>query len=62
MPDITVDVYLTSTAKLMIISMSPWGEPTTPLLFRDWDREWLGREIKLMPKPMRLRGDVSVSF
>ena len=60
--DCALDVYLTSTARLMLISIGPWGEPTAPLLFREWDREWPGNEVLLMPKPMRLRGDVSLSF
>ena len=60
--DLVVDIYLTASGKMMILDMNAWGETTDPLLFSTWDREWSGLEVMLMPKPMRLRGDVSVSF
>lgn len=60
--DIAIDVYLTSAGELMIIDMNPWGPPTDPLLLRQWDQDW-DEEIglKLIPPPIRLGGDVSVS-
>ncbi len=61
--DITVDVYMTATAKMMILDMNPWGEPTDPLLYRDWDRDWSRKpELLILPKPMHISGNISVSF
>ncbi len=61
--DLTVDVYLTASGKLMLLDMDVFGEPTDPLLLRDWDQDWSSPiGLKLMPKPTRLGGDVSVSF
>ena len=61
--DVIVDVYLTSRNELMIIDMNTWGPPTEPLLFRTWDRDWeKGTGFRLVKKPVRLKGEVSVSF
>ncbi len=58
-----IDVYMTATAKMMILDLNKWGEPTDPLLLREWDRDWSAPAgVKLVPKPMRIQGDVSVSF
>ena len=59
--NIVVDVYLTATDRLMILDLNPW-EACDPLLFR-WDIDWNESQgLKLVPKPMQLGGDVSVSF
>ncbi len=61
--DLTVDVYLTASGKLMLLDMDILGAPTDPLLLRDWDQDWSEVQgLKLVPKPMRLGGDVTVSF
>ena len=62
-PDIVIDVYLTSRDELMIIDMNRWGPPTDPLLFRSWECDW-GKNggLKLVTKPLTLKGEVSVSF
>ena len=60
--NIVVDLYLTATKRLMIIDMNKW-EASDPLLLKDWDQDWTEEKgLKLVPKPMRLSGDVSVSF
>ncbi len=61
--DIAIDVYLTSRDELMIIDMNNWGPPTDPLLFRNWKHDW-GKDggLKLLTKPLTLKGEVSVSF
>ena len=60
---LAADVYLTSAGKLMLIDLNPWGAPTLPLLWRTWDQDW-NRELglRLIPKPIKMGGDVSVSF
>ncbi len=60
--DIVVDVYLTSTDRLMILDLNPWGAPTEPLLLRTWEQDWTAEiGLKLLPKPIKLKGDVSIS-
>ena len=60
--DIVVDLYLTSTKRLMILDMNEWGK-CDPLLLKDWGQDWSAVSgLKLVPKPLRLSGDVSVSF
>ncbi len=61
--DVTVDVYLTSAPSLMLLDMSTWGEPSEPLLFRKWERDWDAEPgLRLIPPPIQLKGDVEVSF
>ena len=62
-PDIVLDLYLTSRNEWMIIDMNTWGAPTDPLLFRTWDCDWeKGMGVRLLKKPVKLKGEVSVSF
>ncbi len=61
--NLAVDIYFCANGDILIIDMNQWGEPTDPLLLRTWDREW--REIiglKLIPPPMKMRGNISISF
>jgi hypothetical protein len=64
LPDnIVVDVYLTSAGHYMIMSTKQWGEPTAPLLLRKWDRDWSEEVgLRLIDKPVQMKGDVEVSF
>ena len=58
-----IDIYISSEGRIFIIDMNSWGAPTNPLLLRDWDRDW--RQVvglKLKPKPVKMKGDISVSF
>ncbi len=61
-PEVVVDVYMTSAGELMIIDMNAWGAPTDPLLMRDWSGDWPTPGLELVTKPVKLKGDVSVSF
>ncbi|MFT5128014.1 MAG: hypothetical protein ACI8W8_001622 [Rhodothermales bacterium] len=61
--NLVLDVYLTSAGEFLILDVNPWGDPTDPLLLRSWDRDWsVEVGLKLVPKPVRLRGEVEVSF
>jgi hypothetical protein len=61
--DCVVDIYFTSSDRIMIVDMNSWGPPTEPLLLRTWDRDWTEiAGIKLIPPPVKMKGDVSVSF
>ena len=62
-PNQIIDVYLTSNDDMIIIDLNDWGAPTDSLLLRDWDRDWAENTgLQLVPKPVRLSGEVSVSF
>ncbi len=61
--DTVIDIYFTSRDDIIIIDMNEWGAPTDPLLLRSWDQQWddsIG--LKLVTKPVKLGGEVSVSF
>jgi len=62
-PTIVMDVYFTSASEILILDFNPWGEPTAPLIMQTWDRDW-GEEagINLIPPPIKVSGDVNVSF
>ncbi len=61
--NIVMDIYLTSSNEILIVDFNPWGEPTKPLLFDRWDRDWSKVEgIRLIPPPMKISGDINVSF
>jgi len=63
MDDLVVDVYFTSDDRVLIVDLNPWGDPTDPLLFKTWDRDWAEEAgIKLIPRPVKMKGEVSVSF
>ena len=48
---------------ILIIDFNPWGEPTSPLIFRTWDRDWQEEAgIKIIEPPVQVGGDVNVSF
>lgn len=62
-PEIVMDVYFTSRDQILIIDFNPWGEPTSPLLFRNWEQDWQGIPgIRLIAPPVKVGGDVNVSF
>lgn len=61
--DLAIDIYLTSDGSLLIVDINDWGTPTDPLLLRTWDRDWNSEVgMKLIPPPVRMKGDISVSF
>jgi len=61
--DCVVDIYFTSSKRIMLIDMNSWGAPTDPLLLRTWDRNWEENSgLILIPPPVKMKGDISVSF
>ncbi len=61
--DFVADIYFTSDGAILIVDFNLWGAPTSPLLFRTWERDWAQISgLKLMQPPMALGGDVKVSF
>ena len=60
---VVIDIYITSSNKIMVVDLNPWGEPTDPLLLRTWERDWsVPAGICLMDLPRKISGDVNVSF
>ncbi len=60
---LVMDIYITSSGKILIIDLNPWGEPTDPLLLRRWERDWsCPAGIVLMEPPTTISGNVNVSF
>ncbi len=61
--NLVMDVYFTSSEKILIIDLNRWGAPTDPLLLQRWERDWeRPAGIVLMDPPTRISGDVNVSF
>ena len=61
--ELVVDIYFTSTGEIMIIDFNDWGAPTDTLLFKKWDRDWSEvTGLKLMAPPIKMSGDIKVSF
>jgi hypothetical protein len=62
--NIVIDLYFTSKDEIIIIDLNNWGVPTDPLLLRKWDRDWHLEEegLRLISKPVKLKGNISVSF
>lgn len=60
--DVVMDIYITSSEKILIIDFNAWGEPTDALLLR-WDGDWSEVSgIHLIPPPTKVSGSVQVSF
>lgn len=60
---LVIDVYITSSKKVMIIDLNPWGKPTSPLLLNTWERDWTEvTGLHLIPPPTKIGGTVKVSF
>ena len=60
---LVIDIYITSSDKVMVVDLNPWGEPTDPLLLRTWERDWSEPAgIVLMDIPCKVSGNVNVSF
>ena len=62
-PTIVMDIYFTSSDKILILDFNPWGDPTDPLMMKEWSRDWSEEAgINLISSPIQLGGDVNVSF
>ena len=60
---LVIDIYITSSGKVMVVDLNTWGEPTDPLLLRSWERDWSEPAgIILMDIPCKVTGNVNVSF
>ena len=60
--NVVIDVYLTSDGHMLIVDFNTW-EDCDPLLFKKWDRDWSESSgLKLMAAPIKMQGDVKVSF
>ena len=62
-PDLAVDIYITSRKKVIMLDINPWGEPTDPLMMASWNRDLstpLG--CLIVPPPHTISGDINVSF
>lgn len=60
---VAVDVYLTSDGEFMLVDINDWGGDTSPLLMRTWEHDWANEDrLALVPEPVNMKGDISVSF
>ena len=63
LPELVMDVYISSDGRIQIIDLNPWGKPTDPLLLRSWERDWsTPAGLVLMDPPAKISGEVDVSF
>ena len=63
--DVVMDIYFTSSGKILITDLNPLSAPTDPLMFSEWEKfDWTGEAagIRIVPPPHTLSGDVNVSF
>ena len=61
--ELVMDIYITSSGRIIIIDLNPWGEPTDPLMLQSWDRDWSETTgLYLIPPPTPISGSVKVSF
>ncbi len=62
-PDLAMDIYFKKTGEILIIDLNPWGEPTDPLMYNSWDRDWSQPgECLIVPPPHQVSGDVNVKY
>ncbi len=67
LPDgsLAMDVYVTSDREILVLDLNVFGPPTSPLLLRSWNIDWKNIDepkLKLMPPPVKISGEVTVSF
>ena len=61
--DLAVDIYFKKSSEILIIDLNPWGEPTNPLMYNTWDRDWSEPgKCLIVPAPRIVSGDVNVHF
>lgn len=62
-PDLAIDIYFTSKREIIVVDLNLWGEPTDPLMMNSWNQDWNRTPgLRLVPPPMKISGDVNVSF
>ncbi|MDD4818323.1 MAG: hypothetical protein PHI85_10170 [Victivallaceae bacterium] len=63
--NVVMDVYVTSDREVLVLDLNVFGPPTSPLLLRSWEQDWKNIDepkLKLMPPPVKISGEVTVSF
>lgn len=64
-PDVVIDVYIASNRQVIIIDLNEFSEATNPLMLLNWDQDWANisePKLKLMPAPVKISGDITVTF
>lgn len=60
---LVIDIYITGDEDILIMDLNQWGGTTDPLMMRTWERDWnICSGIVLMDPPVKIGGDVKVSF
>ena len=60
--DIVMDVYFTSSGRILVMDLNPFGPPTDPLMLNSWKQNWnVFPGIKIVPPPHRITGDINVN-
>lgn len=61
--DLAVDIYFTSSGRMLILDLNVWGPPTAPLMYNSWERDWgQAGECLIVPEPHTVSGEVNVHF
>ena len=61
--DLAMDIYFKSSGEILIVDLNPWGEPTEPLMYNTWDRDWNEPgDCRIVPPPHKVSGEVNVHF
>ena len=59
--DIVMDIYFTSSEKILVMDLNPFGPPTDPLMLNTWELDWSEAPgIKIIPPPHVVTGDLNV--
>ena len=61
--DCVIGIDFKKTGEILIIDLNPWGEPTDPLMYNSWDRDWSQPgQCLIVPPPHQVSGDVNVKY
>lgn len=65
--DVAVDVYICGDGHILVVDFNEWGGETAPLLLRSWDQDLSKffedrHPLLLLSAPVKMGGDISVSF
>ncbi len=65
--NVVVDVYMCGDGHILVVDFNEWGGDTAPLLLRSWDQDLeeflkVRHPLLLLGAPVKMGGDVSVSF
>lgn len=61
--DITADIYITHTRRVILVDLNPWGEMTDGKMLK-WDSPWDEKNplYGIVPAPRKISGEVEVKF